>query len=481
MEASSDAEEVKVVTESSSPDSDGYPHSPGMDRNPSPPPSQGSEPEVESDSIGETLYSKHWLFSTLTSLIQTVTEQEAGDPDAEVDLSEEEEEKLCKIWDMAMDKDVAGLLQEFKASDILLGAIAKSRSPRLTEICVGILGNMACFPETCLSISQNEDLGVVLLLLLGDSDPPTILETSRLLLTCLAQSSVAPIWLERVQQQASVCPSLCFIMCSSTNVDLLVKVGELVHKLFDLDEELMKSWVSARPSEADTGSQLHIAPSLLEAAKQVRLESTEGLEVYLHVLQLLTTVDEGVQALVELAGTGEEVWAALCEVVCEDLCQPDDPPVVLQEQKGRLAPALAVLSTLSACPDQEYSQTHRNLPLLGTLLRVLQFLSECQQRAREGQGEASSGNGLKEENDEQMLALRETTVEFLASMLTDMTKDAMSELLKKGHLSEQTCLAAAGSLLPDHRSEVQHMAALLSEAQSSLADALRRNFPDLSS
>lgn len=29
------------------------------------------------------------------------------------------------------------------------------------EICVGILGNIACFPDTCLTLSQNEDLGWV--------------------------------------------------------------------------------------------------------------------------------------------------------------------------------------------------------------------------------------------------------------------------------------------------------------------------------
>lgn len=83
-------------------------------------------------------------------------------------------------------QDVAVFLQEFKAPDILLGVIAKSRSPRLTvrqfttvtalhnvcvlmtsynyselllqEICVGILGNMACFHDTCVSLSQNSDL-----------------------------------------------------------------------------------------------------------------------------------------------------------------------------------------------------------------------------------------------------------------------------------------------------------------------------------
>ncbi|KAJ8248890.1 hypothetical protein GJAV_G00228880 [Gymnothorax javanicus] len=476
-----DVETDEGVPDGSSSDSESLLDSPEIARNPSPPPSQGSDSEVVSDSIGDTLYSKHWLFNTLTSLIQTVTEQEVAEQEAQVDLSEVEEEKLCKVWDMAMDKDVAGLLQEFKAADILLGAIAKSRSPRLTEICVGILGNMACFPETCVSISQNEDLGLVLLLLLGDSDPPTVLETSRLLLTCLALPSIASIWLERIQQQASVCPSLCFIMCSSTNVDLLVKVGELVHKLFDLDEGLLKSWVSMRPQETEPGSQVHIVSSLLEAVKQVRKESSEGLEVYLHLLQLLTTVEEGVQALVELAGAGENIWAELCDVVCDDLCQPDDPALILLEQKGQLGPALAVLSSLCACPDQEYSQIHRNLPLLGTLLRVLQFLNVCQQRVRESQEEENGENGPKEEDDEQMLALRETTVEFLASMLLNMTKDSVNELQKKGYLCEQTCLTAAESLLPDHRSEVQHMVALLTEAESGLADVVTQKFPDLSS
>jgi ribosomal protein S16 len=60
-------------------------------------------------------------------------------------------------------------------------------------------------------------------------------------------------------------------------VDLLVKVGELVDKLFDLDEELMKTWVTAgsQPSDEDEEEEeeerrLDVASSLLEAAKQLR-------------------------------------------------------------------------------------------------------------------------------------------------------------------------------------------------------------------
>lgn len=64
-----------------------------------------------------------------------------------------------------------------------------------------------------------------------------------------------------------------YSVCSTA--DLLEKVGELVDKLFDLDEELMKSWITAQPSEEeeDGESRLDVASCLLEAAKQLRWES----------------------------------------------------------------------------------------------------------------------------------------------------------------------------------------------------------------
>lgn len=51
--------------------SEEYNDSPEMDRNPSPPPENEEEGESEAaDAIGGTVYSKHWLFSTLTRLVQ---------------------------------------------------------------------------------------------------------------------------------------------------------------------------------------------------------------------------------------------------------------------------------------------------------------------------------------------------------------------------------------------------------------------------
>ncbi|XP_016888799.1 protein saal1 isoform X2 [Cynoglossus semilaevis] len=430
-----------------------------MYRNPSPPPETTDGEEKENtDAIGETVYSKHWLFSTLTRLIQMVTEHSEEDSENQMQLSDSDEEALCIVWDMAMDKDVAGLLQEFKATDILLGVISKSRCPRLTEICVGILGNIACFPESCLSLSQNEDLGAVLLLLLGDTDPPTLLETNRLLLTCLSQKDVSVLWLDRIKQQKSVKQHLCFIMSSSTNTDLLEKVGELVDKLFDLDEELMKSWITAQPSEEEDGEEcrLDLVSCLVEAARQLRPESPNGLEVYLHVLQLLTTTDEGIQAFAVLDGPGKTVW----DFVCEDVYQKNDPSVFLQEQKSLLILSLSVLQALYRCQDQWSRKGNISLHLIATILQVLQQHS------------------VSHTEDEQLQTLAEIATEFFADICQQITRDTVADLVKNGLLTEKTCLTAAGSLDQGYKASLRHLQDMLSEADPQLADVMRKQFPD---
>lgn len=61
-------------------------------------------------------------------------------------------------------------------------------------------------------------------------------------------------------------------------VDLLVKVGEVVDKLFDLDEKLMLEWIrngAVQPldqpqEESEEQPAFRIVPCVLEAAKQVR-------------------------------------------------------------------------------------------------------------------------------------------------------------------------------------------------------------------
>ncbi|RLW10274.1 hypothetical protein DV515_00002466 [Chloebia gouldiae] len=475
-----------------------------MDRNPSPPCSDAEE--EEGDAVGNTVYSKHWLFSVLTRLIEVIAPAEpdpAGSPQgARTELDEEMENDICKVWDMSMDEDVALFLQEFNAPDIFMGVFAKSKCPRLTEICVGILGNMACFQDICMSISKDENLGQVLLQRLCDSDSPTLLETSRLLLTCLSQPEVANVWVERIRENPSVYDCVCFIMSSSTNVELLVKVGEVVDKLFDLDEELMLNWIkngtchSVGPSVDDSPEELpdfKIVPCILEAAKQVRSDNPEGLDVYMHILQLLTTVDEGIQAIVQAPDGGKETWSLLYDLVCQELCQPDDPPIIVQEQKTVLASILSVLSAMFASQtEQEYTGMRKSnwlyvvvegdMPLIGSLIRILQYMEGCGKRAvdnsKESEQEETGRTDVNEE-DFHLKILKDICCELLSNMLQELTKENTLEGLHQGHLNEQTCSCAFQNLLPLYSTSVESFLEVLREADQKLADNLEKRFPSL--
>ncbi|XP_041491012.1 protein SAAL1 isoform X2 [Microtus oregoni] len=470
-----------------------------MDRNPSPPPPNCNQEDEEDlaggDCIGSTVYSKHWLFGVLSGLIQIVTPESAksgsDDDEQQMELTEETENEICRVWDMSMDEDVALFLQEFKAPDIFMGVLAKSRCPRLREICVGILGNMACFREICVSISSCEDHGQVLLQCLCDSDPPTLLETSRLLLTCLSQAEVASVWVERIRQHPSIYASVCFIMSSSTNVDLLVKVGEVVDKLFDLDEKLMLEWIrngTARlPDQPQEDSEeqpvFSFVPSILEAARQIRSENLEGLDVYMHILQLLTTADDGIQAIVQCPDTAKDTWNLLFDLVCHEFCQVGDPPIILQEQKTVLASVFSVMSAISASwAAQEHPKREEvDLPLIDSLIRVLQNMEHCQKKpenSTESDPEEPTNCGSTQD-EFHMKILKDISCEFLSNIFQELTKETVAQGLKEGQLNKEKCSCAFQSLLPLYSPVVEDFIKVLRKVDKALAEDLEESFPSV--
>ena len=48
----------------------------------------------------------------------------SDDEEQQMELDEEMENEICRVWDMSVDEDVALLLQEFNASDIFVGVLA---------------------------------------------------------------------------------------------------------------------------------------------------------------------------------------------------------------------------------------------------------------------------------------------------------------------------------------------------------------------
>uniref|UniRef100_UPI00358EFB0D protein SAAL1 isoform X1 n=1 Tax=Myxine glutinosa TaxID=7769 RepID=UPI00358EFB0D len=491
-------------------------------RNPSPPPNESSDDEEKEekanneksdrkvggpDAIGDTIYSKSWLLSVLSRVVEQAQVNSTNKEVVKTDLvlDKELEDDMCKIWDMSMDEVVAAFLQKVNGISVLHGVIERSLSWRLIEICVGILGNMTCFLPCCLALNNDEAFIDFLLQLLGESDPPTLLETSRLILTCLSHNEASSSWLAKMKTLDSVFDNVCFILKSSTNADLLLKVGKVLDSAFDQDEELMVKWATknSQDEKSINNPPSTLTLALFEAILQLRTESPEALEVYLHVLQLLTTTDEGSSALVRPSSKEYQVWHLLLDILT-DLCHPADPVAALLEQRVSLACILSVLSTMLSSPGGHLNNVANSHKLLRDILTVFQYLASvkssgkpnvdwgalpltrerCKRSTwsteRDGSGNGRRGGKRESEirdlqlfgDDPHVAIIRESAKDILATVCLHCSATMLRDAITRKTISTAQLKNAVLELFPSHSESVHHLLSELRKACPAEAELL---------
>uniref|UniRef100_A0A8C4WVK1 Serum amyloid A-like 1 n=1 Tax=Eptatretus burgeri TaxID=7764 RepID=A0A8C4WVK1_EPTBU len=471
-------------------------------RNPSPPPNESSDDDDDDDddeekkeekednekcdrkvgdpdAIGDTIYSKSWLLSVLSRVVEQAQVNSTNKDVVKTDLplDKELEDDMCKIWDMSMDEVVAAFLQKVNGIDVLHGVIERSWCRRLTEICVGILGNMTCFLPCCLALNNDE--------------------VFMLILTCLSHNEASSSWLAKMKTLDSVFDNICFILKSSTNADLLLKVGKVLDSAFDQDEELMVKWVTKNSQDEKSidNPPSTLALALLEAILQLRTESPEILEVYLHVLQLLTTTDEGSSALLRTSGKECQVWHLLLDILT-DLCHPADPVAALLEQRVSLACILSVLSTMLSSPGGHLIDVANSHELLRDILTIFQYLAfvkwsgkpnvdwgtlpltrERYKRSTWSTERDGSDNGMRggkresELHDLQLIGddphvaiIQESAKDILATVCLHCSSAMLRDAITRKIISTAQLQNAVLELFPSHSESVHH---LLSELRKS--------------
>ncbi|CAG2065819.1 unnamed protein product, partial [Timema podura] len=88
---------------------------------------------------------------------------------------------------MTIEEDVVWFLLNNNVLDIAKHILQEKKDPRLTEITVGIIGNMCCVPGVRRRVNCTPGLPSVLADLLNYPDPLTLIQLMRLLKTCLVQ------------------------------------------------------------------------------------------------------------------------------------------------------------------------------------------------------------------------------------------------------------------------------------------------------
>lgn len=258
----------------------------------------------------------------LVQSLQNTEDSEVGENGEHAEPREEEnshelsdafERELCELWDMSMNADVAAFLEEMETTEVLLDAVLKSQNSRVTEICVGILANMACSHDVCVKMMRNKDLLDIVTVLLDEPDAPVLVEVTRLIHVCLSNDEVEPQWMT-VLETESVFKNFIYIFENSLNVDLLTNCSQVVDKVLDSSDEMLRTWAD-----------LPLVTAVCEAMKQmhVRSEQLHIVETLLHILQMVSTVEQGVRGLVNCVS----VVPLLCHFIAE--CGHDEGGIIV--------------------------------------------------------------------------------------------------------------------------------------------------------
>lgn len=183
--------------------------------------------KIKGDSIGDTLYSSRFVLKTLIKLTNFTSH-------STLEQDEEFEKELCILWDMTIEKDVVELLLEHNVLELFTSIIqTNEEDKRLTEILVGIIGNMCAVSETRSRLCFNVELMTPLLDLVSCTDSLILVQLMRLLHAALVfeNSGDEICWFNHFKAAENFVEKLAFVLHNSMSSTLLVNSFEALNSI----------------------------------------------------------------------------------------------------------------------------------------------------------------------------------------------------------------------------------------------------------
>ncbi|CAK9808184.1 Protein SAAL1 [Anthophora plagiata] len=183
--------------------------------------------KLKGDTIGNTLYSGKWIINILLSISKV---QEDG-------WNEKLQNDLCTLWDMSTEKDIVQFLVDVDFLKVAELALNTSEEPRLTEIILGIIGNMTCESSVLDLLGAKEELLETILRHLSSEDSATLVQILRLLRSALwnIQTNPESKWRVNLRNSTFLREVVPFILKSSTNEELLIATTSFLRSAAEID------------------------------------------------------------------------------------------------------------------------------------------------------------------------------------------------------------------------------------------------------
>lgn len=272
------------------------------------------------------------------------------------------EEYGCVLWDLAASRTHAELMVQNLVLEVLMANLTVSQSARVTEICLGIIGNLACHEAPMKHIVSANGLISTIVDQLFSDDTQCLAEACRLLTLGLQGNECYP-WAEAVQSEHILC-RIIWIAENTLNPQLLEKSVGLILAILESQQEASCTLV---PSLMKLG-----LPSLLInllGFEMSRLTEERVPERY----SVLDVILRAIEALSILDGHSQEICSnkKLLQLVCDQIKFPDKAEVA----SSCVTVAVLIANILSDVPNLA-SEMSQDLPFLQGLLEVFPLASD---------------------------------------------------------------------------------------------------------
>ncbi|KAJ0963227.1 hypothetical protein J5N97_028349 [Dioscorea zingiberensis] len=274
------------------------------------------------------------------------------------------EEYGCILWDLAASKSHAELMVNNLIIDVLLGTLNISKSPRVTEICLGIIGNLACHDALNDTIVSTKGLveTVVNQLLLDDS--MCLSETFRLLTVGLQGRAFAS-WSDALQHEQLLLRIL-WIVGNTLNSTLLEKSMEFLLAMIDNQEVANILLQPLTKLGLPTILVDLLSCEIGKFRDRNKQERSTALELILCTIEGLSATDNSS----ETVSSYEELFHLVCSVVK----LPDKFEIA-----SSLMAAVIIIANMLTDNEHLASRISQDFSLLHGLLDILPFVSDDSQ------------------------------------------------------------------------------------------------------
>ncbi|CAJ2660102.1 unnamed protein product [Trifolium pratense] len=220
------------------------------------------------------------------------------------------EECGCVLWDLAASKTHAELMVENLILEVLLANLIVCKSVRVTEIIIGIIGNLACHEVLMKHIVSTKGLIEIIVDKLFMEDPQCLCETCRLLTVGL-QSGESIKWAEALQSEQILCQIL-WIAENTLNLQLLEKCVGLILAILESQQIILDDLLPSMMKLGLASILINLLTFEITKLKNDRTpERYSILDLILRAIEGLSVIDEHSQEIC----SNKELFHLVCDLV----------------------------------------------------------------------------------------------------------------------------------------------------------------------